>query len=42
VTLLVERLGTVSGDRMRDVCAALQVATDCEGTRADRRDFPAV
>lgn len=27
--LLVERLGTLSGDRMRQVCAALAIATDC-------------
>ena len=29
VGLLVERLGRLSDDRMRDVCAALAVATDC-------------
>ena len=29
VALLVERLGTLSGERMREVCAALHVATDC-------------
>lgn len=28
--VLVERLGTLSGDRMRDVCAALEVAVDCD------------
>lgn len=27
--VLVERLGTLSGDRMRQICAALAVATDC-------------
>lgn len=31
VAVLVERLGTLSGDRMRDVCAALTVAVDCGG-----------
>jgi mRNA interferase MazF len=29
VGLLVERLGRLSDTRMRDVCAALAVATDC-------------
>jgi mRNA interferase MazF len=29
VGLLVERLGRLSDARMRDVCAALAVATDC-------------
>jgi mRNA interferase MazF len=29
VAVLVERLGTLSDDRMRDVCAALAVAVDC-------------
>jgi mRNA interferase MazF len=29
VGLLVERLGRVSDARMREVCAALEVATDC-------------
>ena len=29
VDLLVERLGRLSDARMRDVCAALAVATDC-------------
>jgi mRNA interferase MazF len=28
---LVERLGRLSDDRMRDVCAALEVAVDCDG-----------
>ena len=27
--VLVERLGTLSGERMRQVCAALAIATDC-------------
>ncbi|MDH4119744.1 MAG: type II toxin-antitoxin system PemK/MazF family toxin, partial [Acidimicrobiia bacterium] len=27
--VLVERLGTLSGKRMRQVCAALAIATDC-------------
>jgi mRNA interferase MazF len=29
VGLLVERLGTLSGTRMSEICAALAVATDC-------------
>jgi mRNA interferase MazF len=29
VGVLVERLGALSDDRMRDVCAALAVAVDC-------------
>lgn len=29
VGVLVERIGTLSGARMREVCAALAVATDC-------------
>jgi mRNA interferase MazF len=29
IAVLVERIGTLSGSRMRDVCAALEVATDC-------------
>jgi mRNA interferase MazF len=29
VAVLVERLGTLSGQRMREICAALEVATDC-------------
>lgn len=29
VGLLVERLGRVSDARMREICAALEVATDC-------------
>ncbi len=31
VAVLVERLGALSDDRMRDVCAALTVAVDCGG-----------
>lgn len=29
VAVLVERLGTLSGQRMSEICAALGVATDC-------------
>ncbi len=29
VALLVERIGRLSDSRMREVCAALEVATDC-------------
>lgn len=29
--VLVDRLGRLSDDRMRQVCAALAVAVDCEG-----------
>jgi mRNA interferase MazF len=29
VAVLTDRLGTLSGRRMQDVCAALAVATDC-------------
>lgn len=29
VAVLVERLGVLSGDRMRNVCRALEVAVDC-------------
>jgi mRNA interferase MazF len=29
VGVLTERLGTLSGERMREVCTALGVATDC-------------
>jgi mRNA interferase MazF len=29
LAVLVERLGTLSDDRMREVCAALEVAVDC-------------
>ena len=31
VAMLVERLGALSDDRMRDVCAAMGVAVDCQG-----------
>jgi mRNA interferase MazF len=31
VGALVERLGRVSDDRMRQVCAALEIAVACEG-----------
>jgi mRNA interferase MazF len=31
VGVLVERLGVLSGDRMRQVCAALEVAVDGAG-----------
>jgi mRNA interferase MazF len=31
VAVLVERLGRLSDDRMREVCAALDVAVDCHG-----------
>jgi mRNA interferase MazF len=29
VGVLVERIGTLSSDRMREICRALEVATDC-------------
>jgi mRNA interferase MazF len=29
VAVLVERLGSLSGSRMREVCAAFEVAVDC-------------
>lgn len=29
LALLVQRLGRLSDERMRDVCAALEVAVDC-------------
>lgn len=29
VAMLVERIGVLAPDRMRDVCAALEVAVDC-------------
>jgi mRNA interferase MazF len=29
VALLIERIGLLSGSRMREICAALEVATDC-------------
>jgi len=28
--VLVERIGSLSGTRMREICRALEVATDCE------------
>ena len=31
VAALVDRLGRLSDDRMRQICAALEVAVDCEG-----------
>jgi mRNA interferase MazF len=31
VAVLVERLGVLSSGRMRALCAALEVAVDCEG-----------
>ena len=31
VAELVDRLGSLSGQRMRDVCTALEVAVDCSG-----------
>lgn len=31
VVILVERIGMLSGDRMREICAALEVAVDCSG-----------
>ena len=31
IAVLVERLGRLSDTRMRDVCAALEVAVDCPG-----------
>ena len=30
IALLVERIGTLSGSRMRQICGALEVATDCD------------
>lgn len=30
IAVLVDRLGALSGDRMREVCDALEVAVDCE------------
>jgi len=29
VALLIERIGRLSEPRMREICAALEVATDC-------------
>jgi mRNA interferase MazF len=31
IALLVDRLGRLSAERMRQVCAALEVAVDCSG-----------
>jgi mRNA interferase MazF len=31
IAVLVERLGRLGDERMREVCAALDVATDCQG-----------
>jgi mRNA interferase MazF len=31
IAVLVDRLGTLSSERMREVCAALEVAVDCQG-----------
>jgi mRNA interferase MazF len=31
VAVLVERVGRLSDERMRQVCAALEVAVDCAG-----------
>ena len=31
VAVLVDRLGRLSDDKMREVCAALEVAVDCPG-----------
>lgn len=31
IGVLVERLGRLSDDRMREICAALEVAVDCQG-----------
>src|SRR5437016_1529332 len=31
LAVLVERLGRLSDDRMREICAALEVAVDCRG-----------
>jgi mRNA interferase MazF len=30
IAVLVERLGVLSGERMRDICAALHIAVDCD------------
>jgi mRNA interferase MazF len=30
VAMLIERIGVLTAGRMRDVCAALEVAVDCE------------
>ena len=31
VSVLVDRIGTLSGDRMLQICRALEVAVDCAG-----------
>src|SRR3954469_4947601 len=31
IAVLVERLGRLGGDRMLEICAALEVAVDCQG-----------
>jgi mRNA interferase MazF len=31
IGFLVERLGRLSDDRMREVCEALEIAVDCQG-----------
>ncbi|MGZ4418117.1 MAG: hypothetical protein ACXVRV_08075 [Gaiellaceae bacterium] len=31
VGTLVERLGRLSDDRMREICEALEIAIDCQG-----------
>ena len=31
IAILVDRLGRLSGARMREICAALEVAVDCSG-----------
>lgn len=31
IGVLVERVGRLSDDRMREICAALEVAVDCQG-----------
>ena len=31
IAVLVDRLGTLSSQRMREMCAALEVAVDCSG-----------
>lgn len=31
IAMLVQRLGRLSDDRMREVCAALEIAVDCRG-----------
>lgn len=30
VAVLVERIGSLSGSRMHEICGALEVTTDCE------------